>query len=75
MAENNKPATPVRPTAEEAVSCEICLKEIPVSEAASAEGADYFLYFCGAECFDRWKEQEKKAAPQASRKYSPFPQR
>lgn len=54
MAHDDKPA------GEEKVSCEICLKEIPVSEAKSAEASDYFLYFCGLECYAKWKEQEKK---------------
>jgi hypothetical protein len=66
MIEDNKP------TREEIVSCEICLKEIPVSEAASTEGADYFLYFCGTECFAKWEEQERLAmrVPQTSYPYS-----
>lgn len=50
---------PTTLTIEAVVSCEICLKEIPVSKATSAEGADYFLYFCGTECFAQWEEQEK----------------
>lgn len=38
------------------VSCEICLKEIPASEAKSAEGQDYFIHFCGLECYDMWRQ-------------------
>ena len=33
----------------EKVPCEICLKEIPQSEAEIAEASDYVLYFCGLE--------------------------
>ena len=49
-----------QPIAEDTVSCQVCLKEVPVSEATSAEGAEYFLYFCGAECFAQWEAQEKE---------------
>ena len=65
MAENNKPIT------DGVVNCEVCLKEIPSSEAASAEGVDYFVYFCGTECFAKWEEQEHLAMrqPQTSFPY------
>ena len=47
----------------ELVDCEICLKEIPLSEAKSEEATDYVMYFCGLECFEKWKapndDQEK----------------
>ena len=36
------------------VSCEICLKEIPDSEAKSRETSDYFAYFCGVDCYQEW---------------------
>lgn len=40
------------------VSCEACLKEIPVSEAKSEEAADYVIFFCGLECYELWRTQE-----------------
>jgi len=45
----------------EQVACEICLKEIPVSEAKTAEAVDYVMYFCGLECYAKWKDQNEKA--------------
>jgi len=42
----------------EIVECEICLKEIPVSEAKMDEAVDYVHHFCGIECYARWREQE-----------------
>jgi len=45
---------------QEKVACEVCLKEIPLSEAKSDEASDYVRHFCGLECYARWKEQEKK---------------
>ncbi|WP_455220835.1 DUF3330 domain-containing protein [Kaarinaea lacus] len=44
----------------ELVECEVCLKEIPASEAQSEEVNDYVLYFCGLECFDKWRNPEDK---------------
>ncbi len=49
-------------TGEEKVSCEVCLKEIPVSEAKSAEAVDYFVHFCGLDCYEKWKAKEKQEA-------------
>lgn len=45
---------------ENKVPCEVCLKEVPLSEAKSDEASDYVFYFCGLECYAKWKEQEKK---------------
>lgn len=39
------------------VSCEICLKEVPVVEAIVPEATDYFVHFCGLECYEKWKNQ------------------
>lgn len=44
------------------VSCEICLKSIPISEAKNAEAEDYVAYFCGLECYDVWKHQKDREA-------------
>jgi len=51
-----------KPAESEVVQCEICLKEIPASEAQSAEAEDYIAHFCGIECYDRWKKQGKPEA-------------
>lgn len=39
------------------IACEVCLTEIPTSEATSSEAVDYVHYFCGAECLERWQRQ------------------
>ena len=54
MHEHDKEQT----TDVEKVACEVCLKRIPVSEAQSAEATDYVAYFCGLDCYDKWKHQE-----------------
>jgi uncharacterized protein DUF3330 len=53
--------------APESVPCEVCLKEIPKSEAAMAEAREYVAYFCGLECYRKWTEQRAaEAGPQAA---------
>ncbi len=49
--------------APERVSCEICLKDVPKSEAAMAEARDYVAYFCGLDCYRKWIEQRAPEAP------------
>ena len=51
--------TDTRPSEPEHVSCEVCLKEIPVSEAQSEEALDYVLHFCGLECHEKWQNQQE----------------
>lgn len=53
--------------ATETVPCEICLKEIPKSEAAMAEAREYVAYFCGLECYEKWvKQRAGEASPSAA---------
>lgn len=47
-----------KPVETEQVSCEICLREVPISEATVPEAQDYFMHFCGLECYATWKRQE-----------------
>lgn len=54
--------TEKQPPESEKVSCEVCLKEIPISEAKSEEGTDYVYHFCGQECFTEWRAQSKDKA-------------
>ena len=46
-----------KPADVERVACEICLKEVPKSEATVPEATDYVVYFCGLDCYERWKSQ------------------
>ncbi len=54
MATSDKPVEPTL------VSCKMCLKEVPTTEARSPEAADYFAHFCGLECFEKWNIQGGK---------------
>lgn len=51
MADGKPPVEP------EQVECKVCLKEIPLSEATSDEATDYVTYFCGLDCYEKWKKQ------------------
>jgi hypothetical protein len=46
------PATDLSPL----VACEVCLREVPRSQAVVPESADYVAYFCGLECFEKWRQ-------------------
>jgi len=49
-----------KPVDVEKISCEVCLKEVPLSEAVVSEAADYFVHFCEIGCYDKWKNQKVK---------------
>jgi len=53
-----------KPIEHESVTCEVCLKEVPVSEATVPEASDYFVHFCGLECYEKWKNQGDKSKVQ-----------
>jgi Domain of unknown function (DUF3330) len=50
-------ATSDKPVEATLVSCEVCLKEVPIAEAVIPEATDYFVHFCGLECYEKWKSQ------------------
>ena len=61
MATSEKPVDLAR------VSCEVCLKEVPIGEAVVPEATDYFVHFCGLECYEKWKTQGAKPKDPARR--------
>ncbi len=50
---------------DEHVQCKVCLKEIPLSEAKSAEATEYVAHYCGLDCYEKW--MEKAAEDQESK--------
>jgi hypothetical protein len=44
---------------DELISCEVCIREVPVSEAKNEEGADYVMHYFGLECYSLWKRQSE----------------
>ena len=47
-------------TETETVPCEVCLKEIPRSDAKISEVDDYVAHFCGIDCYDKWQRENIK---------------
>ena len=56
------------PASGEMVSCEVCLKEVPLSEAKRFEGEDYVAHFCGLDCYAEWKRRSEKSPLPKNRK-------
>lgn len=52
------------------VACEMCLKQVPSSEAVMAEAVDYVAYFCGLECYERWKHRGESAPAEPAEVHS-----
>ncbi len=48
------------------VVCAECMKRIPKDTAQSAEAADYVAYFCGLDCFQKWRETSNEAQKPAA---------
>jgi hypothetical protein len=46
-----------KPIKVQRVRCQVCHKEIPKSEAIVPEATDYLLYFCGFDCYEKWKNR------------------
>ena len=53
-------ATPVE---DEKIPCDVCQKEVPLSEAMIPEAADYVAHFCGLECYAQWKQNSEQPKP------------
>jgi hypothetical protein len=55
-----------KPAGTERVTCEVCLKEVPRSEASVSETRDHVAYFCGPECYRKWFDRRQAAAGAAA---------
>ncbi|OIQ98668.1 hypothetical protein GALL_193260 [mine drainage metagenome] len=56
-----------KPIDVECVACEVCLKEVPKSTAIASETTDYVAYFCGLNCYEKWKNQSVKTSDQSKK--------
>lgn len=43
------------------IACEICLKEVPLSEAENPEAEDYVAHFWGLACFENMEAAGRKS--------------
>ena len=57
-----------RPEEPVIVPCEVCLKEIPRSEALNAEAEDYVAHFCGLDCYRAWAANAAHRQPAPAKK-------
>ena len=62
LPRNSAAAAADLPSSAAQVACDVCLREVPRSEAIVPEAADYVAYFCGLACFERWKGLPQEAA-------------
>ena len=44
----------------ELVKCEICFKELQISEAQRVDARIYVAHVCGRECYEEWEQDEMK---------------
>ncbi len=61
----------VEATIEPVLTCDVCCKEVPRSEALSAEATDYVYYFCGPDCYGKWKAEADSAVGESGRDRGP----
>jgi hypothetical protein len=59
--------THLNPVELEQVSCEICMKEVPLTEAMVPEAEGYFVHFCGLDCYQQWKSRSEESDKEASK--------
>jgi len=43
------------------MTCVGCEREVPLSEAVVPEASDYVAYFCGLDCYERWRNQAERS--------------
>jgi hypothetical protein len=55
----------------EQVPCEVCQKEVPLSEAKIFEAEDYVAHFCGLDCYSAWKNQSEKFKKKSNKDTQP----
>jgi len=55
------------PTEVEKVSCDVCRKEVPLSEAMIPEAEEYVAHFCGLDCYQQWKRDSERASKQSEK--------
>ena len=63
-------ATSDKPVEVSRISCEVCLKEVPISEAKVVEAVDYVAHFCGLVCYEKWKSQDGKPQERGAKRGS-----
>lgn len=63
MSEGMRPELPDAPAQ---AQCAVCGAHIVPGQAKSAETQDYMLYFCGLDCYQKWRKEQDESAEDAS---------
>ncbi len=56
MDSNKKPAD------NEKVTCQACKKSMAADDAITPEASDYYLHFCGLDCYAQWQTAKSRPA-------------
>ena len=63
MIDGMRPKLPDTPAA---AHCAVCGADIVPGQAKSAETQDYMLYFCGLDCYQKWRSEQDQTTDDAS---------
>ena len=55
MTENEKKGA-AEPGDRPALSCKVCMREIPADVDHTLEGQEYVAHFCGLDCYRAWHD-------------------
>ncbi len=48
--------TSKNPADSDSLSCEVCMKVMSTADEITPEATDYYLHFCGLDCYAQWKK-------------------
>ena len=63
MTEGMRPELPDAPAQ---AQCAVCGADIVPGQAKSVETQDYMLYFCGLDCYQKWRKEHDESTEDAS---------
>lgn len=49
--------TSKKPADGEQLTCEVCMTSMAAADAITPEATDYYLHFCGLDCYGKWKSR------------------
>lgn len=56
----------VRPELPSEGACAVCGRHIVPAQAKSVETQDYMLFFCGLDCYQKWRNQRDEQTNERS---------
>ncbi len=46
-----------KPADGDSVTCKVCMKAMATADAITPEATDYYLHFCGLDCYAQWQSR------------------